>query len=220
MMRCATPISWLRLERYHLDELSPDATSEIRAHVTSCDACRQCLDSIEVESKPLRPLPLPRRYRPLVAAGASVLALAACLLLLLRPPSKDDGLLHLHGNATKGGELAFALVSEDGSIADGDTLTFREGERFHARVTCPPSQSLAVSVAVFTGPDVDTPIVSREITCGNAVDVPGAFQLTGRDAMRICLVFDASGTTIDEGRIRAPHPNVETLCKGASPIRD
>jgi hypothetical protein len=140
-----------------------------------------------------------------VAAGASVLALAACLLLVLRPPPKDDSTSRPQGNAAKGGELAFALVSEDGSIADGDTLTFREGERFHARVTCPPTKTLSVGIRVFTGPDVDTPIVSREITCGNNVDVPGAFQLTGRDAMRICLVYDASG---------------EMLCKNASPVDD
>jgi hypothetical protein len=114
--------------------------------------------------------------------------------------------------------MSFSLVRQDGEVSAGDTLAFREGDSFHARVTCPPGSALEVGIAAFAGNDVDVPVASQ-VTCGNEIDVPGAFSLTGRDVMHICLVYDLA-EAITESRLRSGHAGYAMLCKAASPVRD
>ncbi|MGH7293845.1 MAG: zf-HC2 domain-containing protein, partial [Polyangiaceae bacterium] len=64
--RCtAEPISWLRLERYHLGELRGAERQAIADHLAACEACAACLARIEqddaVALPVLPPLPAPRR---------------------------------------------------------------------------------------------------------------------------------------------------------------
>jgi anti-sigma factor RsiW len=52
-----TPISWLRLERYRLGEISADEKKDIADHVGACAACAASLARIESDdAAPLAPL--------------------------------------------------------------------------------------------------------------------------------------------------------------------
>ncbi|MBM4321484.1 MAG: hypothetical protein FJ125_16460, partial [Deltaproteobacteria bacterium] len=106
------PLSWLRLERYHLGELDAGERRDIGEHLALCPACRACLERITGDRRELPPLPLPltrsgpagvRAWSvqparvPLLSwprrlawasglAGGALAAAALALLLLLPPP--------------------------------------------------------------------------------------------------------------------------------------
>src|SRR5687767_11570360 len=105
---CVTePISFLRLERYRLHELSAGETRAVSEHLARCEACRACFASIEEDDAALPELPIAapraaqvadlielrgaakrvraRRWMALSGGATGALALAAAVLLMLLP---------------------------------------------------------------------------------------------------------------------------------------
>src|SRR5580692_1245322 len=127
--RCTgEPISWLRLERYHLGELAPDERARIEAHLATCPACKACLGRIEeddaVALPPLPAMPVRRvaRIRRPVPIGAAVgtLAAAAAVVLAVRGSHPTDGERGgLSSARVKGDGMALSLVRDDGARIDG-----------------------------------------------------------------------------------------------------
>ena len=60
--RCkGEPVSWLRLERYHLGELDGAERAQIEAHLAGCAACTEALASLaQDDAVALPPLPVAR----------------------------------------------------------------------------------------------------------------------------------------------------------------
>ena len=47
-----------------------------------------------------------------------------------------------------------------------------------------------VDVAVVDPKSVDYPLAPAQLSCGNAIVIPGAFEITGRDANIVCVRVD------------------------------
>jgi len=221
--RCVSePVSWLALERYHLGELAAGEREAIARHVGGCAACAACLARIEADDAlALPPLALPpitrsrrgRRARLRTArrlretswvAGVGALAAAAGLLLVLRrgaAPVKVGSGLEERGGRVKGGDVAFALVRDDGHRFDDGDGVFRDGDRFKAVVTCPTSKRGWFDLVVFDAGGATFPLEAVPgVSCGNDVPLPGAFRLTGRSRESVCLVWSDDGA-VDRTRV-------------------
>jgi hypothetical protein len=215
--RCATePISFLRLERYRLHELTAREERAVSEHLAGCAVCRSCLASIEedVVLPPLPALSVPAKPRPQVAAlielrdaakrvrarrlmalSGSVtgaLALAAAALLMLRPKPEDsfaDGVRPARVGV-KGGDVAVELVRQHrGALAD--PALFADGDSFKVLVTCPPPLAPHFDVVVYQAGQAYFPLASGTLeSCGNRQALAGAFTLDGAAAV-VCVALDA-----------------------------
>lgn len=232
-LRCTgVPISWLRLEQLHANELSDAESKEVRAHLDECAVCAGCLAKVHDDDALALP-PLPAASPAAASAPAKVsflrraapaltaLAIAAGLLLFLRrsPPPEDMDA----GSPTvriKGGDMSFALVRDDGLSITEPSATYRDGDRFKAIVTCPPGAEASMDVAVYEGGKPAFPLAApSKVACGNAIALPGAFKLTGREELTVCLVWN---TTREVDRANptpsdVAFPIVGRLCKVLAP---
>jgi hypothetical protein len=228
------PVSFLRLERYHLHELADPELREIERHLEQCDACRECLREVErplaLTDLPARPrkaswradltLPIPAwlraaRWPALAVAGAAV----ALMVIWRGSPSVDYPNERMF---VKGGEFAIELVREHAGVVANDPRVFTSDDRFKVLVTCPPSTSHHVDVVVFQGNDVDFPLkAERFASCGNRIPLPGAFYITGSTEATVCLVANASrAVNRDELRARGPRALPElSVCERIRPVR-
>lgn len=204
--RCTgEPVSWLRLERYHLGEVDAAERERIDAHLAACEACAACLAKIRADEEIAlpamvapRPVARVRRLRPAVvfpfAVGA--LAAAAAVVLALRGSGPGDGgPTGLPGaSRVKGGAMAFTLVREDGVRIEGDAGVYREGDRLKALVTCAPGSGLSLDLVVYDADGASFPLEPEtDFACGNEAPMRGAFRLTGRGDQDVCVVWSSSG---------------------------
>ena len=183
---------------------------------------------IEADSRPLRPLVLPaakpersvfslRRTMPV--AGA--LALAAALFLFLRPVGRPGDLSGgPPGEArTKGGLVGFVLVRDDNvELTDADG-TYRDGDRFKTRVSCPAEMHASWDVVVLDDGVASFPLEPQaDLPCGNGVVLPGAFRLVGHNPMTVCVVHREGGL-VDRDELRRNDRAVtrDGVCKSLRP---
>jgi len=227
--RCnGEPISWLRLERYHLGEVDDAERERIARHLASCRACAACLEKIRADDEsalpaivPARPGARVRRLPRAVIFSSTIgtLAAAAAVVLALRgggAPSEAGG--HPGEIArVKGDAMAFSLVREDGTRIDGDAGTYREGDRWKALVTCPPGEGVSLDLVVFDADGASFPLEpSPDFACGNDAPMRGAFRLTGHGEAEVCLAWSSAGP-VDRGSLapsRAGAPG--RVCKTLS----
>lgn len=180
-----TPISWPRLERH----ASGPADPAVAQHVAACPVCRACLDEItrDVVALPvLAAAVTARRARWWwVALPAFAAAALALLLVWPRAPERPGNVALLKG----GGEVTLGLIRERAGAIREDATTFAPGDRWKVVVTCAPGRGTWVDVAVVEAgaSTADHPLAAARVACGNRVVVPGAFELTGRVANRICV---------------------------------
>ena len=224
------PVSWLRLEQ-HGDRrrrrggrrrTSRRARRAARASTRSAatsSRCRRCPRS--------RRAPARRWLRWGIPAFGAALAAAAIAIVVVRPhgdtlvpPAPRDDVANIKGV----GEVIVGTVRERaGAIAD-DAPTFRAGDRWKVVVTCPPAASAWLDVAVYEtcappsggaarpgeagpchdGDSVDYPLAAARVACGNRVVVPGAFELTGARANRVCAIASA-GAPPPRGAVPTDH---------------
>lgn len=197
-----TPVSWLDLERYALDELAHAERAQVADHLEACDACRACM--ADVSSREPAGLPaLPaapesvwwQRAGAWTAVGAAAFAAAAVILLLVLRggPGGETraGALPPARVAIKGGELAIELSRESAGSTALSPDRYQSGDRFKVLVTCPPRQGpMSIAVVVFQDGDVFLPLADQTIECGNRVPVAGAFRITGSTPVYVCAALD------------------------------
>jgi hypothetical protein len=181
------PISWPRLETYALDRRDP----AIAEHVATCPACRQCLDEIEHDVVALPGLPVlaPRPARRWWWLAAPALAAAAAIALLVLRPGEPAPAFSRTASIKGVGDVVLGVVRDrDGTIRD-DVTTFAPGDRWKVVVTCDPATAAWIDVAVVEdgATRADHPLAPAHVACGNAVVVPGAFELTGSKPNRVCV---------------------------------
>ena len=182
----ATPVSWLRLEQHVLVR-----DADVEAHVAKCEACRACLDEIRGDAVALPPLvvpaPKPKKsawWRAWAVPALALAGAAAIAVLVLRPkPEAREDVARIKGI----GEVLVDVVRERGGTLTDSARTFRPGDRWKVVVTCPPDAHASLEVEVRDRRGVDHPLPPAALPCGNRVVVPGAFELTGHDANRVCV---------------------------------
>ncbi len=235
--RCSgEPVSWLRLERFHLGEVAEPERKRIAEHVAACAACAACAARIEADEA-LDPSPFevgaaaapppvrgarsrpPRRLRLLVSTGA--MAAAAAAILVIGRTWRDPGGATVDRGETarpKGDGTAFVLVRDDGQRLVDAQGVFRSGDRFKALVTCPPSIRGTFDLVVLDGRGTSFPLApALAFPCGNEVPLPGAFRLTASSGDRetVCVVW---GDEVDREALSrsgvAGHP---AMCKELKP---
>lgn len=218
MTACVSePVSWLRLERYALGELSGAAATAVREHLAACPACEACFARIGADAHALPPLPArpaPRKFWtwPRLAWMGGMLATAAILLLVLRPRGAATPAVATLDERVKGGssEIAIALVRERAGAITAEAATFVAEDRIAVRVTCGAGEVFA-DVVVFQRGEASFPLPPARIRCANNVAVPGAFTITGGDA-QVCVAVDPT---------KAPdRPAVTAAGPGALVCRD
>jgi len=187
------PISWPRLERFA--QSRADAT--IAAHLAQCPACAQCLGEITSDVVALPPLavPAPRRRTQWWWFALPALAVAAIVLLLVIPraPAHRDNVASIKGV----GDVTLGLVRDRAGNILEDATTFARGDRWKVVVTCAPGLDTEIEVFVMEAgkTTADHPLAPARIACGNRVVVPGAFEITGAVANRICVLVASDGDT-------------------------
>jgi hypothetical protein len=228
--RCTgEPISWLRLERFHLGEVQGTERDAIAKHLAACPACAACLARIEDDdSRALPPLAVSRPARRSVlslfpvraAAAIGALAAGGALVLGLRGNGHRGELEQARNgaNRVKGDAIAFTLVREDDERIAGTAGVYRDGDRFKAVVTCPPGANVAFDVVVYDPGGASFPLEpARDLACGNEVPLPGAFRLTGDADETVCLAW-GDAAAVDRGTLAAHEPaEGQGLCKRLSP---
>ncbi len=140
MNLATTPLSWnaclsaLRLDRWMMGELGPADAETVGTHVSACAACSAAMAGMRGVREEVRALPLPpalvqvprRRRVPGAAVAGAALALAASLLLVLRPAAP--------GERRKGPGIELTMYVQHGDevrragpgerIAPGDAVRF------------------------------------------------------------------------------------------------
>jgi anti-sigma-K factor RskA len=214
------PVSWLRLERYHLGELPPDEAEAVERRIATDPETRECFESIrrpvrlnprpelpfraEVPA-PESPLAKRRRLRDALRSPWPTLLLAAAaaffLYVSIHPTNQPDGappprLLHV-----KGGDVSIELVRERHGVVTPNPVSFAEGDRFKVKLTCPPSMTKdTFEVLVIQAQDASRPLAPLgAVACGNGVALPGAFSLTGAARTSVCVAW--GGTAQTDGRL-------------------
>lgn len=187
-MSCiGTPISWLRLETYALDKRD----AAVAAHLAECPACSSCFASITDDMVALPALVVtdkPKRtwlwwLAPAMAAAAAAIVL---LVIVRREPNLPD-----HVTTIKGGrQVVLGVVRERSGVIRRDVTAYATGDRWKLTLTCEPGPLVWVDVAVVDPRSVDHPLSPAQLSCGNEIVVPGAFEITGRDANVVCAVLD------------------------------
>jgi hypothetical protein len=224
--RCVgEPVSWLRLERYHLGEIAGAEREAIAAHLAACPACAACLASIEQDDGSVLPTLAVTKAPPRAvltrlpvraAAVVGALAAAAALVLVMRgsSPTGDGHPARVPGGRIKGDAIAFSLVRDDGERIVGADGVYRDGDRFKAIVTCAPGSSASFDLAVFDSGDPTFPLApAHDFACGNGVPLPGAFRLTGASDETVCIVWSETGA-VDRSALAGAMPSGNTaLCK-------
>jgi hypothetical protein len=200
MNACHEPLSWLRLEHYHLGELPQEEHSSVQAHLDGCPHCRAMLAEIEDDARTLPPLPLPdptptqpwyRRLSILLPSVAGPVLVAALALVILLPPT-DDTQLPGHRVTIKGGELLIALVRERAGVTQDNPSAYRDGDRFQVQLSTPPGDHRFDLVVLQDG-QAFFPLEPGALPGGNR-QVVGAFELSGPGDAAVCAM-------VDEGRV-------------------
>jgi hypothetical protein len=189
-----TPISWPRLEQFASTRKDP----AIASHVVECPACKQCLEEITGDLVALPPLVVPeaKPTRAWWKWAVPAMALAAAAMVVLVVVRRGGESVREDVVVVKGvGEVILGVVRERGGVVRDDVRSFAPGDRWKVVVTCPPSASASVDVAVTEAGagSSDHPLMPVTIACGNRIVIPGAFFLTGANKNRVCATVTSAG---------------------------
>lgn len=181
-------MNWLKLERQALGELPEASEGAVELGLARLRADKRELPPLDLSREdsglPLPPLPArPIWRRPVVVVGAVALLLAAGLGLFVLPAGVP-GQGGLPG--FKGGEPTLSLERQrDGSL---DARDFRPGDRFQARLSCPPGDHDWTLRAEQDG-QIEL-LGSGRLSCSNGLKLPAGWTVDGGGPVRICLRLD------------------------------
>jgi hypothetical protein len=232
--RCVgQPVSWLRLERYHLRELASAEREAVDAHLASCAACRAFLAYIDADderalpslakdgvpsAKSARVVGTRRRFASAdLRLSLAAAALVAAIVIGVRHPWRtDDASNSLARSSVKGGGVGFSLVREDDErlIERG---VYREGDRLKALVSCSPNMHPSLDLVVLEPEGASFPLEPvRRLVCGNDVPLPGAFRLTGNSEKKVCIAW-SEGDPIERNMLAQGASGDHVLCIPVTP---
>jgi hypothetical protein len=135
-------------------------------------------------------------------------------------PPRQGGVLPAPGRVSfKGGELALSLVRERKGAILHDPTTFAPKDRFKVLVTCAPGERLLWDLMVIQGEERSFPLKpGGPLLCGNRQPLPGAFTITGRSPVVVCVVV--GDRPLDRSRLSrvAGLPPEGVVCASLGPV--
>lgn len=213
----SAPISWLTLERHGLGELDVEQARVVDEHLSDCDVCRSCFQSVQAEfvlvalpafeAPPVDPAEREPGFfqRLRWAFVVATAAAAAILLLILLPLGKQVGSeLPRARLAIKGGELAITLIRNRDGVVVVQPKRFLPRDAFKVEVTCPPAAPLRGDVVVVQAGKLSFPLrEAAPLDCGNRKPLSGAFRIEGTAEVAVCLIVKPDdGQAIDRSRLK------------------
>ena len=204
MSRCIdTPVSLWALERYLIDDVSPEERAEVEDHLAACPLCRTRLDAIDSDPRPLPKLsvavPAETQRRAwlglgqwrLAAVAFGAAAVFACFLMLPMLQKDDASPQHIGGVAARGGcEPVLTVVRERDGAIENNPSRYASGDRFRLELTLSGTKARRVEVVVFQEDEVYFPSEETAlVTPGNHHVLPGVFRMTGDTPFTICVVL-------------------------------
>lgn len=219
--------SWLTLERYALDELSPSERAAIGAAIATDPGAQECLRQIRADRRELPSLPpiqvaikAPKQrvsLRAVWAAASVGVALTAIALLVRQAPWETRSRSMLTG--AKGDAIEVTLVRESEGRVAVDPALFTLNDRFKVRVTCGRAGLQHVDVVAYQNREASFPLNAQQIVCGNNVVLEGAFRLNQLTDAEVCVVL-SEDVPVARGRLADAHPVPETAaCTLLTPAR-
>jgi len=209
----------LGLRRFRAGEFSGEAHEEIARHTTECGSCRAKLRLLQEEQRQFErdipferfaggveracrvPRPRPRR-RWAVGGAVGLLAVAAALLLFLRPaedagdwPARSGGFNQTKGGVSAVARIAAASGEAQRSLLPAGTTKLQPGERIRLGYsTAGPSYLAVVSVddageisALY--PDGEGSLLVEPTA--HVTFLPDSLELTGSGRERVFLFLAA-----------------------------
>jgi hypothetical protein len=180
-----TPVSWLRLERFVLGELSDEEARAVDAHLQACPACQACADACAepVALLPLPSLPSLTSLTPLTLGAAPAASSDAPVVQPLAP-------VLTHPSWQRRARVAVPVAL--GLAAAAALLLFvfppsdpREPERGITRVipSDPPREAVGASDAAVPPTRADLTLTVLRERDGSVVEGPQRFLLSDRFAV-------------------------------------
>lgn len=178
-----TPVSWLRLERLALGELSGEEERAIRAHLRECAACRTCADECTAPVA-LLPLSLTNAHAPTAAHGGP--EDAPTRLEAPRPPAAVVSHPRFHARARWALPLTLGVAAAAAlALVLAQPEPVDEPVRGITRVVPSdlPTETVGASDAAALR-DVPSFVLMRERE-GTVVEDPHAFLVSDRFAVQL-----------------------------------
>ena len=229
---CREALESLRADTMALPALPVFATQPTAAAASATPAAQRTGEVIAIGSARAKPASSQRWRAPLILAP--ILAAAAAGMLWLRStrnnasPANVTAALHATTSIKGVGDLALQLARDRDGNVQTNVTTFRPGDRWKALLTCAPSTANAgtpsevwadvVVLEIIDGnPVAEFPQPPTQLSCGNAVAVPGAFAITGARNNIICVTLGV-GAPIDRAAIAAHHwQGAAIVCSEVTP---
>ena len=222
------------LELLRADDIALPALPTLPAVVTNQPtlASQRTGEVIAIGSARAKPATSQRWRAPLILAP--VLAAAAAGMLWLRStrdnasPANVTAALHATTSIKGVGELALQLARDRNGNVQTNVTTFRPGDRWKTLLTCAPLAANAgtpsevwadvVVLEIIDGnPVAEFPQPPTQLSCGNAVAVPGAFAITGARNNIICVTLGVDAP-IDRVAMAAQHwQGAAIVCSEVTP---
>lgn len=127
-------------------------------------------------------------------------AAVIALVVIRRPDSLPQPAVAVREDVAtvKGvGTVVLGTVRERAGEIRQDAATFATGDRWKLVLTCAFGPSVRAETSVIeVGGDgrVDRPLSLVQVSCGNRVVLPGAFELTGARTNRVCVQIDGTAS--------------------------
>ncbi len=228
------------LESLRADDMALPALPTLPAVVTNqstltlpaTPASQRTGDVIAIGSARAKPATSQRWRAPLILAP--ILAAAAAGMLWLRStrdnasPANVTAALHATTSIKGVGDLALQLARDRNGNVQTNVTTFSPGDRWKTLLTCAPlaansgtSNELWADVVVLEIVDgnlvAEFPQPPTQLSCGNAVAVPGAFAITGTRNNIICVTLGVDAP-IDRAAMAAQHwQGASIVCSEVTP---
>jgi hypothetical protein len=222
------PVSYFRLERFALRELSADEQRSVAEHLAQCPTCRACHDRIQADGREqdlaalVARLQAPRGPQPRAAGrargwlwGTVALSLTGLLAVLSTQPGTQP--MAPGGTpGTKGDGLALELTRIDDRGQQLEPTRFAPSDRFRVALSCPPALAGKVHVLAFQAGEKFEPLPAQTLaSCGNRRMLSGAFRLDGSAPVDVCVLLGDADVTAVRARDGLPEPHV---CARIEPV--
>lgn len=221
------PVSYFRLERFELRELSADEQGSVAEHLAQCPTCRACHERIRADGREqdlaalVAKLQAPRALQPRAARrtrgwvwGTVALSLVGVLAVLSTQPVSPP--MAPGGHGTKGDGLALELTRVDAQGQQLEPTRFAPSDRFRIALSCPPALAGTVHVLAFQAGEKFEPLPAQTLaSCGNRRMLSGAFRLDGSAPVDVCVLLGDADVTAARSRNELPEPHV---CERIEPV--
>ena len=195
-------VSWVQMELYHLGELPQKEAAHVAAYLNTTSSPDFMDVYIRNDKRPMPPLQIDALLnsapsfwsilkKPTMALAAAAVAL---LFVLFLPDAKQTERSRRPATIRiKGGDLALSITRNREGLITEQPKTYKDGDLFKVRLTSSAIEPLFAELFVYQGDEIFFPYDDViEIRSGNRISLPKAIELTGENAVQICVFISDS----------------------------